>query len=77
MQEIRNCQFAFQCPRTWDQLVPTKKSSERYCPACSQTVYLCRTPTELMTAIKKDRCVAVDVMNKSTQKFERLLGDPI
>lgn len=77
MNEIRNCQFAFQCPRSWDELEPMKNPAQRHCTACMQTVYLCRTPAELMAAIRKDWCVAVDVEDGVTGRVERLLGDAI
>ncbi len=77
MEEIRNCQFKFQCQRTWEQLEPTKNKDERYCGACSQTVYLCRTPAALIAAIRKNLCVAVDIRSPSTHKLERLMGDAI
>lgn len=77
MKEIRNCTFRFKCPRSWDDLQITKIASQRHCPACSRNVHLCRTPSELSAAIRKDLCVAVDIKDKSTGKINRLLGDAI
>lgn len=77
MNEIRNCQFRFECPRNWVELEPMNNPAQRHCPACMQTVHLCRTPAELMAAIRKNWCVAVDVKNAATGRVDRLLGDVI
>lgn len=61
MNEIRNCEFKFKCPKEWELLIPTIHKDQRFCGECDRTVYLCKTGTELMTAIREDRCVAVKI----------------
>ena len=61
MNDIRNCEFRFKCPRQWDALKPTEDKDQRYCHECNQIVYFCHTAEELMIAIKEDRCVAINL----------------
>ena len=63
MNAIRNCQFRFKCPKTWEALQHTDVDDQRYCTGCEQIVYFCRTSKQLMTAIQEDRCVAVRVID--------------
>ena len=56
---LRNCQFAYRCPMTWQSLLTTERSELRYCPECDRGVYLCRTDNDLLMAVKKNRCVAI------------------
>jgi len=56
---LRNCRFAFRCPMKWGVLVRTEKEDIRYCPECDRGVYLCRTDSDLAEALKKNRCVAI------------------
>lgn len=57
---------------------PTDQPNIRRCASCDTNVYLCITKNELVDAIKANRCVAVDVMNKekSGPKTKRLTGEP-
>jgi uncharacterized protein (TIGR02996 family) len=67
---VENCvTFAYRCPKRWDLLQLTDDPSVRYCDACSQGVYYCRTPGEARQQAELGRCVAVD-----TRKL-RLRGD--
>lgn len=59
--QVRNCQFAFKCPKNWEQLAPTFSASVRHCSTCAQEVFLCRTDKELAESIRLNRCVAVDL----------------
>ncbi len=59
--EIRNCEFRFKCPMTWDALETTAIESQRYCTQCQKVVHHCRTPTELEWAIVRNLCVAVRI----------------
>ena len=75
--EIRNCEFRFKCPRTWDSLSATGDPSLRSCDECKRTVRYCRTPDELHAAIVKNECVAVELRSPDHPKERVLLGDPI
>jgi hypothetical protein len=59
--EIRNCEFKFQCPRTWESLALTKVHEVRYCNSCEKEVFFCTTAAELRSAIVADRCVAIEI----------------
>ncbi len=56
---LRNCQFAFRCPKTWDTLQQTDAGDVRFCTDCEKNVHFCRTEGELAEAIRKNRCVAI------------------
>lgn len=73
--EIRNCEFRFQCPKTWDSLKPTEKSTVRFCDQCQRTVHYCRTQAQLHTAIVKNQCVAVEIKETPESPKRLLLGD--
>lgn len=59
IDEIRNCEFRFKCPKTWDALEKTPIVKQRYCGQCQKIVHHCRTATELEWAIVRNLCVAV------------------
>lgn len=60
--EIRNCEFSFKCPKTWDALEKTPVESQRYCGQCQKIVHHCRSAAELQWAIVRNLCVAVEVL---------------
>jgi uncharacterized protein (TIGR02996 family) len=59
---IENCdvQFEFECPKQWDQLRPTAKSHIRYCDACRQNVYYCKTIDTARNYATVGLCIAID-----------------
>jgi uncharacterized protein (TIGR02996 family) len=59
---IENCgvQFEFECPRQWDHLRPTAKNHVRYCDACRQNVYYCKTIGDARHYARFGLCVALD-----------------
>ena len=63
-EEIRNCQFSFKCPKTWDALETTPVETQRYCGECQKVVHYCRTASELQWAIVRNLCVAVETPEK-------------
>jgi hypothetical protein len=73
--EIRNCEFRFQCPKTWDDLQPTEKSTVRFCDSCQKTVHYCCTQAELHDAIVKNQCVAVEVKETTSRPMQLMLGE--
>lgn len=77
-KEIRNCEFWFRCPKTWDVLTHTDNLRVRHCKTCDRPVVYCRTPYELRDAIIKNECVAVEVIKgKGRQRSTHLIvGDP-
>ena len=75
--EIRNCEFRFKCPRTWDSLSATGDPSLRSCDECKRTVRYCRTPDELHAAIVKNECVAVELHVPDDFQSRILVGEVI
>jgi hypothetical protein len=73
--EIRNCEFRFQCPKTWDSLQTTEKLTVRFCPNCQRTVHYCVNKTQLYDAIVKNQCVAVEIKEKPNASVRLMLGD--
>jgi len=59
---IENCglRFAFECPRRWEQLLPTSEETVRFCSACRKPVYYCETVAEAREKACRGECVAVD-----------------
>ena len=67
---LRNCQFAFRCPKTWDTLQQGESDEVRYCTDCENNVYLCRTDGELAEAIQQNKCVAIVLANEDSLDFD-------
>jgi hypothetical protein len=63
---IRNCEFRFKCPQTWDSLETTAVAAQRFCKQCQTTVHYCWTPAQLEQAIVKNLCVAVRVVDAAS-----------
>ena len=57
--EIRNCKFAFKCPKFWSELTETHSLGVRFCDSCQQDVYRCVTDEDIASAIRHNRCVAI------------------
>jgi hypothetical protein len=76
MNEIRNCEFKFKCPKEWKSLQLTDQEDQRYCDECNQIVYFCRTGKQLMAAIKADRCVAVGTDDADSGLTQLEVGMP-
>lgn len=62
--EIKDCQFSFKCPKKWDSLQTTENVNVRYCDACQEHVWFCKTNKALRYAVSQGRCVAVEVVSK-------------
>ena len=56
---IKNCEFAFKCPRFWERLTLTEKDDERHCEACEKLVYLCLDDATLARHVEAGHCVAI------------------
>ncbi len=56
---IANCTFAFECPRTWEDLSETKDSKVRNCRHCRRDVHLVETNAEWTQRLAEGACVAV------------------
>lgn len=65
VNEIRNCEFKFKCPKEWELLSLTEHKDQRFCNECERIVYFCKTGKALMAAIQADQCVAVSIMGET------------
>ncbi|REL35881.1 hypothetical protein [Thalassotalea euphylliae] len=59
--EFRNCEFKFKCPEDWDSMSITDDDTVRHCEVCERNVYLCQDESEIIDALKFNRCVAIPV----------------
>ena len=74
--EIRNCEFRFKCPKTWDSLKKTDDESIRFCDQCNRTVHFCKTAGELQRAIIKNQCVALEIKPSDPGPSAYTIGEP-
>ncbi len=73
---IRNCTFAFKCDKRWEDLKIGADPDIRSCSACQRDVYFCRTADQLKVAIDLNRCVTIEIAEKSGASY-RLTGSPV
>lgn len=59
--ELWNCRHAFEfvCPRYFDSLQPTEDPGVRFCPACREKVFFCRSPLDFVSHGEQGHCVAL------------------
>jgi len=59
--QIRNCEFKYKCPKTWESLESLENYQEgvKYCSTCLRDVFLVETDLELKKAVWANRCVAI------------------
>lgn len=71
--KIEHCTFAYQCPKSWDQLFKTNVDSVRFCDQCERNVYLSNSSTEALEHASKGECVAIpiELTDESKWKLER------
>lgn len=58
---IENCdnEFAFKCPKKWEQLKGTSDPRVRHCETCDKEVYYCLTDREARKRTELGLCVAL------------------
>ncbi|MBA4189565.1 MAG: hypothetical protein C0467_16390 [Planctomycetaceae bacterium] len=58
---IENCddEFAFKCPKKWEQLKGTDDPRVRHCNTCEKKVYYCLTDREARMRAERGLCVAL------------------
>jgi uncharacterized protein (TIGR02996 family) len=58
---IENCddEFAFKCPKKWEQLKGTDNPRVRHCDTCEKQVYFCLTLGEARERTRLGLCVAI------------------
>ena len=50
--------FAFQCPRTWEDLAPTSQPSVRHCDGCGEDVHLVETVVDAERLALRGKCIS-------------------
>lgn len=60
-REIQECDFAFKCPKQWDDLRGGDDPDKRYCETCERDVHFVSSRIEFEVALKLGRCVAAEV----------------
>lgn len=50
--------MAYECPKDWFELTPTKKAGVKKCNTCDKEVYLCLEQGELNERIAEGVCIA-------------------
>jgi hypothetical protein len=70
---LRNCAFAFECQASWDRLTPTLLDKVRYCDHCDQDVHRCDTDEDLLQAVRRNLCVAIDAPDVPAAPARRML----
>jgi hypothetical protein len=68
--KIEQCTFAYQCPKSWDQLFRTNVDSVRFCDQCEKNVYLSNSSTEALEHASKGECVAIPIELTRESKLE-------
>jgi predicted RNase H-like nuclease len=69
--KIKQCEFACQCPKTWENLLETNIETVRYCESCERNVYLSASVDEAYHNAEQGRCVAIPI--RLTPYSERML----
>jgi hypothetical protein len=71
--------FAFECPRSWESLQPTRDPSVRRCDGCAQEVILCDSQAQAAQQALRGRCIAVPralVAKVSRETTAHITGRP-
>ena len=70
--KIKNCDFEYQCPKSWEDLFETNVDSVRYCDQCKKNVYLSQSVIEVHQHAEKHECVAIpiDLTDKSRDALD-------
>jgi len=71
---ILECDFAFKCPKKWENLTILDDPDKRYCSSCEREVFFIETRKELEVYQKLGRCVAADVYNPELGKRITVAG---
>jgi hypothetical protein len=57
---IENCEFEFQCPLMWENLLDRRQNqNERFCDKCQKMVYSVEDEATLRDHVSKGRCVSL------------------
>ncbi|MEY2907210.1 MAG: hypothetical protein RLZZ408_1681 [Verrucomicrobiota bacterium] len=79
MTPIANCkvEFTFQCPKQWENLLPTDNVDIRFCSVCRRNVYLCDTLEEVHGHAALGDCIAIAQPGVSMMMVGEPAGEPL
>ncbi len=72
--------FEVECPKRWDEMLPTNDDGIRHCPACDEDVVYCSTIEQARTQAELGGCVALDIAVERSEwdmKHVELRGRPV
>ncbi len=75
MNPIANCrvEFAFQCPKQWEELSPAENATMRYCHVCKEKVHLVSTMAQVHDHASRGECIAVGLNPYRRKSSKRIL----
>lgn len=62
-------QFSFVCQQRWEDLLPTKSPSIRYCGICVRNVHLCDSVAALSEHSQSGHCIAYRVPSSASRRW--------
>lgn len=69
--KIANCKFAFECPRSWDELTVTDTETIRLCSVCDRDVYLAEDEEAFGLLAAAGKCAAL----RNDLEFDSVEGE--
>lgn len=62
---LENCagmQYQVECPKKWDELLPTVSPKERFCDSCRRNVHYATDMSEARMLARAGECIVVDIV---------------
>jgi hypothetical protein len=59
--QILECDFAFKCPKQWENLNLLDHPDQRFCDSCNRKVFFVHTRQQLAVYQKQGHCIAANV----------------
>ncbi|MDH5178178.1 MAG: hypothetical protein OEZ39_00805 [Gammaproteobacteria bacterium] len=70
MTRLINCtslEWAFKCPKNWDELTHTENENIRYCQVCDNNVYFANDAGQLDKLASEGKCTAFEHSQHGTR----------
>jgi hypothetical protein len=58
-QHPEGVRFAFACPRSWEEMLPTGMTGVRHCESCNEDVHHAETVVAAEALARRGKCIAV------------------
>ena len=72
---VVECVFHYQCPRRWENLVPTGNPDVRHCGQCDRDVYFCDDKESFMAHVGAGHCIAT-LLTDGQGPGQVIVGEP-